>query len=522
MSVTGCVTNPLQCIEQEAGHAAGSAAAATVPDAWDAVCKSFADGADVLLQDFAKAYSSLPNLNPATAGIKSAFGLSLTIAGSVAALLVFGQVIRTAWTHDGNWLAQAVTGTAKAVVAWLATAAVATAALAASNTLTEWIIDRMFHSQQEFVVRLGNIVNWAEVAGTPGQAALGASVLLLVGVIGIVLIIVLWAELLLRNAALAILIALSPVAAAGQIAEPTKAWWQRTVSAAVQLIILKPVIALVFVIGFGMAGTSSGVEPLLEGLLVLFLGVFSWPVIARFFTFASIQSSSSGLATALGFVAGRMSSPGGQTAGVNPRQWSQSAEQQTMAGSADGAGGADLAGAPGAAPGGTGGTGPAGGTGGTGSAVMAGIGSALRAASTAGTMLAGRMEQTAGHAGMPGAYPYSTVGSGQRAGPGGARRPSRATSGTADAPPAQAPERETAEQEAPDASTDASPVPHATQIPSPPDGPEETYGFADAYPPPSAPGDAPGPNGAGTAPASQEDLRGPSGAGTADDGEEEQ
>ena len=49
-------------------------------------------------------------------------------------------------------------------------------------------------------------------------------------------------------------------------------WWPRSVSATVQLIILKPVIALVFAVGLGMAGTSSGVESLLAGLLVLALG----------------------------------------------------------------------------------------------------------------------------------------------------------------------------------------------------------------------------------------------------------
>jgi hypothetical protein len=41
--------------------------------------------------------------------------------------------------------------------------------------------------------------------------------------------------------------------------------------------------------------------------------------------------------------------------------------------------------------------------------VLAGIGFALRTAQQAGNAMAGRMEQTAAHAGMQGAYPYSTV-----------------------------------------------------------------------------------------------------------------
>jgi hypothetical protein len=50
---------------------------------------------------------------------------------------------------------------------------------------------------------------------------------------------------------------------------------------------------------------------------------------------------------------------------------------------------------------------------------MAGIGFALTKAHQAGTALSGRMEQTAAHGGMQGAYPYSTVSAGQRLAPGG-------------------------------------------------------------------------------------------------------
>jgi hypothetical protein len=56
----------------------------------------------------------------------------------------------------------------------------------------------------------------------------------------------------------------------------------------------------------------------------------------------------------------------------------------------------------------------AGGGGGTGGAVLGGIGFVLGKAHQAGTLLAGRLEQTAGHAGMPGAYPYSTIPGGQQ------------------------------------------------------------------------------------------------------------
>ena len=111
---------------------------------------------------------------------------------------------------------------------------------------------------------------------------------------------------------------------------------------------------------------------------------------------------------------------------MNPDQWSLAAENRTMAGRAQGAGGTDSGGTgavPGAATGASGGpsgtgTGAAGG--GAGAAAMAGIGFALQKAHQTGTALAGRMEQTAAHGGMQGAYPYSTVSGGQRTAPPGA------------------------------------------------------------------------------------------------------
>lgn len=415
-------TNPLTCFKPMIGSAAASA----VPAAWDAICKSFASAAAGLLKSFANSFASVPDVNPVSAGISSVYGMSLAIAAVVSVLLVFGQVIRTAWTADGSGLAQALAGGAKALAAWLATATVATAALAATNNVTAWIIRQSSKSQAQFAMRMGDIVNWFQTAGgqspgmkqagQAGEIASGASLLLIVALVSIVIVIVLWFELLLRGAALSVLIAVSPIPAAGQMSETTKVWWQRTCSAAIQLLILKPVIALVFAVGIAMSGGAKGVEAVLEGLLVLVLAAFSWPVIARFFTFATIQSSSSGLATALGFAAGRMSGGsgnGGPVSGVNPRQWSLGAEQRTMAtreGAASSAAGTEGGLTGGAAGAGSAPTAGGGTSGGGGAAVLAGVGWALQQAHNVGNQLAGRMETTAAHAGMHGAYPYSTVG----------------------------------------------------------------------------------------------------------------
>jgi hypothetical protein len=134
-----------------------------------------------------------------------------------------------------------------------------------------------------------------------------------------------------------------------RVSETTKAWWSKLVSATIQLIILKPVIALVFAVGLSLTGKSTDTETLLEGILVLVLAVFAWPAVARFFTFASVTvAGGSGLGALLGFAAGRATagSGGGGTAGVEPDEFSRRMEHRTMAGLDSGG---DLAAAPTAA-----------------------------------------------------------------------------------------------------------------------------------------------------------------------------
>lgn len=166
--------NPLSCLLQpEVNGIVNGVVGNTVPAAWDAICRSFAVAAADVLRAFAGAFTSIPDVSPGSAGIDRVYAMSLALAAVVAMLLVFGQVIRTAWTADGSGLAQALSGGGKAVAAWLATAAVATAALRASDNVTGWIVAQTAGSQGALAVRLGNIVNWSLVAGQPGQVAVG-------------------------------------------------------------------------------------------------------------------------------------------------------------------------------------------------------------------------------------------------------------------------------------------------------------------------------------------------------------
>ncbi|HEY6797829.1 MAG TPA: hypothetical protein VI248_24400, partial [Kineosporiaceae bacterium] len=387
--VCGAITDPV-------GTVASSA--------WDAVCQSFGSAAVDLLKAFADAFAAFPTINPTDAGIRSVYAISLGLAGVVAALLVLLQIARTVITHDGTGLAHAVVGLGKSVLAFGLTLTVSAAAIQASSDLTQFIITKSFENTDGLKQRITAAFVLAAISGESG------TIVLVLAVVAILCTLALWFELLLANAAIAVLIGTSPIAAAGQTSTMTGGWWPKLVSATVQLIILKPVIALVFSIGFSLMGNSQDLAGLMSGVLVLVLAVFAWPAIGKFFTFASVQlGGATGVGAMLGFAAGRVN--GGQ-APVPPGQgvdglgdgagedFAAAATQRSLATHA-----ARTAGTAGAAGGGAGaqaglvGAGTAAG-GPVGAAMAAALPAILDTAQRSVNALAGRMGQTAGHAGL--------------------------------------------------------------------------------------------------------------------------
>ncbi|GLW53033.1 conjugal transfer protein TrbL family protein [Kitasatospora phosalacinea] len=394
------LTDPIGCVTDTVlGSVAGDAVSKMASSAWESICQSFADAMVDLLKTFADAFAKMAGPDLASNGVRSVYAISLGISALVACLLVLGQVVRTAVTHDGRPLATAMVGLGKAVLAFMLTLVISSTALVAADELTQYIVDNTLGGQQQFADKVAKLVAW-----NPGNSA---SLLLILAILGILLTIVLWFEMLLRGAAIAVLVATSPIAAAGQVSDSTKTWWSKLVSMTVQLIILKPIIALVFALGFNLAGDSQDLTTTLSGMLVLLLAALAWPAVARFFTFASVQmGGGAGLAALLGFAGGQLSASGagGAPVGTSPDTFGQEAASRTMTGFASKGGAA----AGGAASGGAGGAGAAAGGAGAaagpiGLAAVAGV----RLAQQAVNSLAGGMEKMAGHAGAQGANIYA-------------------------------------------------------------------------------------------------------------------
>jgi hypothetical protein len=312
------LTNLAGCLGSSAGGQVSSTGTATgTASGWDGICQSFAKAAQQLLTSFAKSFSSIPPIDLSYSGIRSVYGLSLEIAAVVAAVLLMVQVIRTAMTHDGSAIVQGLTGIGKAALAFVLILGAAATALRASDELTGWIITRTFGTPQALAGRLGQLATFKGVS---------PSLLLVLALAGILLTLALWAQLLVRNIAVTVLVAVSPIAAAGQVAHASQQWWRKLVRVTIQLIVLKPAVALIFAVGLTLPSTSGGVEKLLTGLLVLLLAAIAWPAMARASAVVEVYLAGGKLADIRGGERGY----GGSPAGVNPAELSRVAEARTM------------------------------------------------------------------------------------------------------------------------------------------------------------------------------------------------
>ena len=384
---------------------AGSAIGDVAGSAWDAICQSFADALTSVLQWFGGVFASMPD--PDLDSIHGVYALSLTVGMIVATLLLTMQAGSIVWTRSGAPLAQALTGVPKAALAAVFTLAVSTQIMAASDDLTTWIVTASGTSMTAFTQRLTTVLVLSSTSGQPIPPVL----ILLFALIGIVLVLVLWFELVLRNAVFCVLVATAPISAAGQVGSATQEWWRKLVKAGIQLAMVKPVIAVVFVVGFDTAGSSTGITALISGMAVLMMAVFAWPAIGRFFTFTSVtMGGAMGTGALVGAVANR-SAGGGP--GIDPASFGQFSERQALSANAA-RGGSALAssgggaGASGAAAGAAGGGGAAAGAmaaSAAGGPVGIAVAAAIQTLQKTANAVASRMEQQAGHAGLDGANP---------------------------------------------------------------------------------------------------------------------
>ena len=382
----GILTGGAGCVIE---HLAGSATNSVVSSATQSMSTDFTDSFTSMLNQFANTFTDIPGLDFTGTGLSQMYAISLGIAAIVAVLMLFYQTVRTLISHSGEPLAQALAGFFKAVLACVLVLSVGDCLQNATDELARWIIHIGFNpdgAAQSDSSKFAAVMNQAigSDIGTVSAGGNYAAFMIIVGILGCAVIAVLWIEMIMRNAGLAVLAATAPIAAFGQMSEETAAWWRKLVRAALQLMLLKPMIAFIFVLGMAVAGEDTGgITQVITGLMILAIAVIAWPALGRFMTFTESQAASSGgVGAMLGFAAGRASTAaGGGPAG------SDATGNAALGGASGGSGGA-AARAAGAAAGAA--------TGGTTTAIAA----VARAAAAAGQSVSAHMSQMGGHAGL--------------------------------------------------------------------------------------------------------------------------
>lgn len=100
--------------------------------------------------------------------------------------------------------------------------------------------------------------------------------------------------LLFRTAAVVVLAAVLPLAAAGAIAPATRTWIRKIAAWDLALIFFKPAAAAVYATAFALTGGAAGLRAILTGIAMMGLSVLALPVLMRFFTWTTGTVGSGG------------------------------------------------------------------------------------------------------------------------------------------------------------------------------------------------------------------------------------
>lgn len=142
----------------------------------------------------------------------------------------------------------------------------------AGLALTTQVLDEAI---DKFATRMGTVMM--------ANVAVSAPIIFFLAIILFLLACIQWFLGFFRMGALVILLALVPLAAAGQINESTKPWLPKVTGWALTLICYQPVSGVVFAIGFTLIGDGNDVSTILTGMATLGLAVISMPTLHRFF-----------------------------------------------------------------------------------------------------------------------------------------------------------------------------------------------------------------------------------------------
>ncbi len=215
--------------------------------------------------------------------------MTLWISGAIALGMFFWQIITTV-LHGGRGFVRLITGPVQYGIALAVTVGVVAAFLAAADGLTEAILSTG--------LRVGNFRDALNMTGFTDALSdeVKNVVLGLAGAFGVIPAGLGFAfEAVFREAAIYVLVATVPIAAAGLVAEVTARWYWKVVRWGLVAVVMKPALAFVLVLAVAMVGGAQGLSGLLAGIGVLFVALCVPLVLFKLFAFVDPDSDPQGV-----------------------------------------------------------------------------------------------------------------------------------------------------------------------------------------------------------------------------------
>ena len=299
-----------QTVLSTAGSA-GSAIALTAIGVW------VLGGAQALLNDTAAALGATTSPQLHSTWFSSTYWRMAAIAAVLTLPFLFAAAVQALIRSDLALLARATFGYLP-----LATLAVAIAAplttllLAATDQLCQFISSAAANESAHFLARAGAVIGSLTTAtGSPFLA-------FLVGLFVISGAFALWVELLMREAAVYVIVLMLPLAFAAMVWPARRIWAVRAVELLVALILSKFAIVAVLSLGGAAVSASAGdhsVSGVMAGAVLIMLAAFSPWAIMRLVPMAELAG---GAAATLRGEVGRAGGPAADARAL-AEEWSQ-------------------------------------------------------------------------------------------------------------------------------------------------------------------------------------------------------
>lgn len=313
-----------------------------------------------------------PSVNPDSQAVRIAQSYTTPVILVVLMASILAQCIRIVIQRKLTPLLDLGVGIVRYVVVTTMGLMLLGAAVMAGDALSQWMLEATI---QRFAEQMKNVMALHAIPNPFG--------LLIVALIALILGAIQWLLGFFRQAAILILAAMLPLAAAGSLSQSGKGWLNKMLPWLIALVAYKPMAAFIYVIGFTFLGDARDLSTAMTGIMVLILALIAMPALMRFFSWAGVSmgGGGGGFAGALGSFAGaRMGSGGGATGAADQDTSVTSANR--MANSGPGTGGGE--GPQGAGPAPSLGMGNQVGPGGAGGGGLGGAGGMAAGAETAG------------------------------------------------------------------------------------------------------------------------------------------